>query len=93
MTDSHKVMLQNTARRVYELRNELERARREKDQAVARYEEVSKQLREVEGRLTQTVGPNVDRKMWMVDAGVAVLAQYHNNTCTTVTVLDAEVPE
>lgn len=85
--DSYKTMLQRTARKVYELRIEADQAEKELRAASKRHEDLAKQVRDYEGQLCQAVGANQDKKLWRVDTTISVLAEYHNNTCSTVSII------
>jgi hypothetical protein len=90
VNDSYKDMLQAAARRFYSLKTEYERARVERDEATARFDQLGASVRDVEEQLCQSVGSNIQKRLFQVDAGRFVLVRFVNATFSCAEVLELE---
>lgn len=88
--DTYKRSLQTSAARFLELKLEHERAREDRDRAEERFTVVGNQLRDVEADLCKSVGANIQKRLFAVDAGRFVLVRFHNSTHSFAEVLETE---
>lgn len=90
MRDSYKDMLQAAAQRFYSLKTEHERARIERDSAVERFDTLGASVRDVEAQLCQSVGNNIQKRLFQVDAGRFVLVRAINATFSCAEILELD---
>lgn len=69
--------LKRAAARFLELDTEAHRAQQELNAAQERLRNLARSRAEVEDQLKERVGSNIDRRIWFVDTGVAVVAEWH----------------
>lgn len=70
--------LKQAAARFLELDTEANRAQRELNEAQERLRDLARSRMQVEDQLKERVGRNIDRRIWIVEQGVAVVAEWHH---------------
>lgn len=90
MSDSYNNMLKTQAQRLYSLRTEHDRARDELREAQDRFDKLGEQVRSVESDLCDSVGNNIQKRLFQVDSGRFVLVRFVNATFKCCEVLELD---
>lgn len=90
MSDGYQGILVRQAQQFYSLRTEQERARKELMEVQDRFNRISNQVQSVEDELCNSVGNNIQKRLFKVDTGRYVLVRFVNSTFKCCEVLEEE---